>query len=130
MYSDPDNMLDGNPLTSWTSAEFEEEHPLIGKVTIDLGGVYPIKQVVTSWTKPAVAYEIHLSVDGENYMKGFESRSNSQLSTTDPMGYYKAQFVRLVLMDANPELSKLPTGKLAYGIRNVSVLSNRLRTSE
>uniref|UniRef100_A0A0G4GP62 LCCL domain-containing protein n=1 Tax=Chromera velia CCMP2878 TaxID=1169474 RepID=A0A0G4GP62_9ALVE len=152
--------LDGSSLTTWSSKEFEEGETLEGSITVDLGIPFDVSErpdplclafsttflnrrskippsmllqlssLEITWSRPAVAYDVYTSEDGTSWSEVVHKIANPLYRTKDSLGYKTAQYVKIVLKEAHPEFALSASGKLAYGIKTLSVMSNRLKTSE
>lgn len=87
----PQNAIDGNPKTRWSS-DFKEPQWLM----VDLGGVFDIDKVVISWESAyAVAYRIELLIEGGDWKEAFSTEMGDGKSDTVAFPLQKARYVKI-----------------------------------
>ncbi|SCL96670.1 LCCL domain-containing protein [Plasmodium berghei] len=125
----PEKAIDGNLDTFWLSEPFDiETVPDAVYFDINLGGKYKLEKSIIYWKYPATKYSIFLSNDGENYKEISSNLANFLRSTINDLHITEAQYIRIKLMSPNPEFSEGDEENLFYGIKKVSIYTNRIKS--
>ncbi|XP_026191628.1 uncharacterized protein LOC34617422 [Cyclospora cayetanensis] len=124
----PSAAVDGNADTFWASPEFPKDAvPEFVHFDVDLGDKYKLRTTDIDWEFPPLSYTIALSNDGANYVDVSRTDVNAAYTTMDDMKAVIARFLRVRMERAHPILG-VSNDKLVYGIKTLSVYSNRLRS--
>ncbi|VWU48533.1 LCCL domain-containing protein, partial [Hepatocystis sp. ex Piliocolobus tephrosceles] len=149
----PGKAIDGNIDTFWLSQTFTLDTAADSVFfEINLGAKYKLQKCIIDWVYPATKYVIMLSADGENYFEVSSNLANFLRNTINNLHNKEAQYIKLQLMAPNPEFAiqedyihpsnkttelnteiyndnnKEGSNLLCYGIKKISVYSNRIKT--
>ncbi|KAL8454506.1 hypothetical protein Emed_000227 [Eimeria media] len=124
----PSSAVDGKDSTYWASQEFQKDAlPEAVLFDVDLGDKYKLRTTDIDWEYPPFSYSIAASLDGVNYAEISRNDVNTLYTTLDDMKAVIAQYLRIRLEKPHPTMGVL-NGMFLYGIKTLSVYSNRLRS--
>lgn len=123
----PDKAVDGNLDSFWASQSFTlETAPDSVFFNLNLGAKYKLQKVLIDWKYPATKFSILVSSDGEHYTEVNSNLANFLRSTITNLHNMEGQYIRLKLLTPNPDFAE--GEELMYGIRKLSVYSNRIKS--
>ncbi|KAL8446025.1 hypothetical protein Emag_004877 [Eimeria magna] len=124
----PSSAVDGKDSTFWASQEFQKDAlPEAVSFDVDFGDKYKLRTTDIDWEYPPLSYSIAASLDGVNYDEISRNDVNTLYTTLDDMKAVIAQYLRIRLERPHPTMGIL-NGMFVYGIKTLSVYSNRLRS--
>ncbi|KAL8424600.1 hypothetical protein Efla_003716 [Eimeria flavescens] len=124
----PSNAVDGKDSTFWASQEFQKDAvPETVLFDVDFGDKYKMRTIDIDWEYPPLSYSISASVNGVDYVEISRNNVNTLFTTMDDTKAVVAQYLRVRLEKPHPSLS-VSKDMYVYGIKTLSVYSNRLRS--
>ncbi|KAL8271299.1 hypothetical protein Esti_004738 [Eimeria stiedai] len=124
----PSSAVDGKESTFWASQEFQKAAvPEAVLFDVDFGDKYKLRTTDIDWEFPPLSYSIATSLDGVNYAEVSRNDVNTSYTTLDDMKAVIAQYLRIRLQRPHPTMG-VSNDMLVYGIKTLSVYSNRLRS--
>ncbi|UKK02511.2 hypothetical protein MACK_002604 [Theileria orientalis] len=118
--------LDGNAKSYWMSRKFKLEEGRTVDFIIDLQESYKLQTIKIDWHYPALSYNIYTKNE-EDWELAKNVGANTLKSTIDYLNDKQAQYIKIEMMKINPEYSD-ESGYVQYGIGNVAVYTNKLKT--
>ncbi|KAL8438118.1 hypothetical protein ACSSS7_000483 [Eimeria intestinalis] len=124
----PSSAVDGKDSTFWASQEFQNGAvPEAVLLDVDFGDKYKLRTTDIDWEYPPLSYSIAASLDGINYAEISRNDANALSTTLDDMKAVIAQYLRVRLERPHPTMG-VSNDMFVYGIKTLSVYSNRLRS--
>lgn len=113
------NLVDGNKGTKWDSGRLSatgkpyEELITPGWAQIDLQGLYEVTQMEVNFTNNNIwhQYEIYASLDGEDWVKLGEKKTETTPNNNEDTYDMKPQYARYIKMKTTNVQKESPTGK-------------------
>nr|PVC50926.1 hypothetical protein MACL_00001902 [Theileria orientalis] len=118
--------LDGNAKSYWVSRKFKLEEGRTVDFIIDLQESYKLQTIKVDWHYPALSYNIYTKNEVE-WELSKNVGANTLKSTIDYLNDKQAQYIKIEMMKINPKYSD-ESGYAQYGIGNVAVYTNKLKT--
>ncbi|TRY50393.1 CpCCP2 extracellular protein [Cryptosporidium tyzzeri] len=92
---------------------------------IDIGSITKLKDIFIEWKYPAIDFNIDLSENGKEYQTQVSVNNNGLMSTTYSLEGKKARYVKIQMTIPSQD----ETGKYVYGIKQVRIFSNTMRSA-
>ncbi|KAJ1610110.1 CpCCP2 [Cryptosporidium canis] len=122
----PEMAVDGKDTSFWLSEPFVlGQDSLDVDFMIDIGSITKIKDVFIEWKYPAVDFTIDISENGKEYQTQVSVSNNGLTSTSYSLEGKKARYVKIHMTAP----SKDETGRYSYGIKQVRIFSNTMRSA-
>ncbi|GFE54685.1 LCCL domain-containing, putative [Babesia ovis] len=123
-----ESALDGNLQSYWASDVFTVDSiPEKVEFVVNLQEYYKIRKLEIEWESPALAYNILVKKDEEDWQLVEKVHANTFKTTVDDMHNRVVRIIKLELLRPNPEFANR-NGQMHYGIRSFAAYSNRLKT--